>query len=106
MILTMVSMSLSHRLTTRGGSCGMLVVGSFFYLPSQTRQFSILDFPIHSKSLPIAQKVEIGKSKNLPIAQNSPNLPKNLPIFNPIAKVQKLSNLKGTVGSAQLFPLF
>jgi hypothetical protein len=44
-------------------SCGMLVMGSVFYLPSQTRQFSqvqfpmrgwILDFPIHQKSLPIA----------------------------------------------------
>ena len=32
--------------------------------------------------------VEIGKSNNLPIAQNSPNSPKNLPIFNPVAKVQ------------------
>ena len=28
------------------------------------------------------------KSKNLPIAQNSPNSPKNLPISNPVAKVQ------------------
>jgi hypothetical protein len=41
--------------------------------------------------------VEIGKSKNLPIAQNSPISPQNLPISNPVAKVQKLSNLKGTV---------
>jgi hypothetical protein len=32
--------------------------------------------------------VEIGKSKNLPIAKISPNSPKNLPISNPLAKVQ------------------
>jgi hypothetical protein len=51
----------------RSGSCGMLVVGLFFYLPSQTHsQFSkvqfpmrawILDVPIHQKSLPIAQNL-------------------------------------------------
>jgi uncharacterized membrane protein len=46
MILKMVSALLSQRLTTRGGSCSMLVVGLFFYLPSQTRQFSKVQFPI------------------------------------------------------------
>ena len=46
MILKMVSALPSQRLTIRGGSCGMLVVGSFFYLPSQTRQFSKVQFPI------------------------------------------------------------
>ncbi len=55
--------------------------GMFFYLPSKTRQFSILDFPIHPKSLPIAQKVEIGKSKNLPM-----QLPKILPIHPKISQ--------------------
>jgi hypothetical protein len=40
---------------------------------------------------------KLEKSKILSIAQNSPNSPKNLPISNPVAKVQKLSKLKGTV---------
>ena len=45
--LKMASTSSSQRLMmTRGGSCGMLVMGSFFYLPSQTRQFSKVQFPI------------------------------------------------------------
>ena len=38
--------SASQRLTTRGWSCGMLVVGSVFYPPAQTRQFSKVQFPI------------------------------------------------------------
>ena len=45
MILKMASALSSQRLLTRGGSCGMFVVGSFFYLPSQTRQFSKVQFP-------------------------------------------------------------
>jgi hypothetical protein len=55
-VLKMASASSSQRLTTRGGSsCGMLVVGLFFYLPSQNfpMRIWILDFPIHQKSLPI-----------------------------------------------------
>jgi uncharacterized membrane protein len=46
MILKMASASTSQRLATRGGSCGMLVIGSFFYLPSQTRKFSKVQFAI------------------------------------------------------------
>jgi hypothetical protein len=90
----------------------MLVVGLLFYLPSQTRQFSkvqfpigfgfwILDFPFTKspsqlpKVRPIANFLssyyggnwKIQKSPNA-IAQNSPNSPKNLPISNPAAKVK------------------
>jgi hypothetical protein len=100
--------------------------GMFFYLPSQTRQFSklqfpmrvwILDFLIHPKSLPIAKIHPIANllsSKLLQwtlenpqisqVPKSSPNSPKNLPIANPVAKVQKISNLKGTViGQLLLF---
>jgi hypothetical protein len=45
--------------------------------------------------------VEIGKSKNLPIAKNSPNHKKSPNSQSnrqiPFSKVQKLSNLEGTL---------
>ena len=45
MILKKMASALSsQRLSS--GSCGMLVVGSLFYLPSQTHQFSKVQFPI------------------------------------------------------------
>jgi hypothetical protein len=85
-------------------------VGGGIVLPSQTRQFSKVQFPIgfgfwifHSPKVPpncpkFVQSpifylvnyytVEIGKPKNLPIAPNSPNSPKSLSISNPVGKVQ------------------
>ena len=124
MILKMASTTLSRRLTTHGGSCGTLVRGSFFYLPSQPRQFSNLDFGFsNSPNVP----PNCPKFVQSPIfylvnyyggnwkVQNSPNSPKILPIHpkisqftqkspnfqsrcqSPFSKVQKLSNLKATV---------
>ena len=58
----------SQPLTTRGGSCGMLVVGSFFYLPSQTRNPPIFPSPISNAGL------DFGFS-------NSPKIPPNCPKF-------------------------
>ena len=52
--------------------------GIVLILPSQTNRLWILDFPIHQKSLPIAQ--------------DSPNSPKNLLISHPVAKFQFLKS--------------
>jgi hypothetical protein len=100
MILKMASALSSQRLLTRGGSCGMLVVGSFFNLPSQIRQFShssisnrvwILDFPIHRQSqLPkirptanfLSTKLLRWKLENPKISE----LPKILPILPKISQ--------------------
>jgi hypothetical protein len=98
MILKMALALLSQRLTL-WWILWHVVVGSFIYLPSQTRQFSKVQFPavldfgfsnspkVQPKIRPIANllssKLLRWKLENPKISQ----LPKNVPISNPIAKV-------------------
>ena len=95
-----------------GGGIALLPTfsnSSIFQSPISNRVW-ILDFPIHQKSLPIAQIRPIanlylvnyyGGNLTIPKSPNCPKFTKKSPNFqschqSPISKVQKLSNLKGT----------